>query len=137
MENKINGKVLKIGDRQEIASKDASKQPFVKRTLTIDSTYYDQFGNKGRDNTPQFEFGGKGLEKLEELVKQGLKVGDIVTITFAVQGDRFTKDGVTKIFNHLRPYDIELFKQGQQPAQDAPATQNDAPQEKADDLPFD
>ena len=55
---------------------------------------------------------------------QGLKKGDIITVSFDIQGNKWqNQDGKTQIITSIRPYDIEVRPaQGQtaQPAQ-APA----------------
>jgi single-stranded DNA-binding protein len=118
----------------------------------LDCSRYDSItGEQLQENRPLLEFGGKGLDQLNELVKQGLKKGDLVSIEFAVQGNTY-KDGQgnTKNFTGIRPYSIERYvprsqqQQTQQPAP-APAPQPQAqPQQAAPafqegnekDLPF-
>ena len=116
--NQITGKLIAVSDRQTIPSKDASKQPMVKRQLYMDCTRYDPY------TTPVLEFANKALEKLEGLMTQGLKKGDIITVSFDIQGNKWqNQDGKTQIITSIRPYDIEVRPaQGQtaQPAQ-APA----------------
>lgn len=127
MANQITGKIIAISDVQTIKSQDANKQPFDKRQLFLDCTRYDQYtGERGFENTPIFEFGGKALEKLEELIAQGLKKDDIVTISFDIQGSKYTKDGKIQIFTRVRPYDIEVFK---------PRNQNNEPQQASAPTP--
>ena len=132
MANQITGKIIAISDVQTIKSSDANKQPFEKRQLFLDCTRYDPYtGERGFENTPLLEFGGKSLEKLEELVAQGLKKDDIVTISFDIQGSKYTKDGKTQIFTRVRPYDIEVFKphsQNNEPQHDAVQTPTPAPE---------
>lgn len=107
--NTITGKVIAISDKQTIASKDANKQPMIKRQFYMDCTRYDPYtGERGFENTPLLEFSNKGLEKLEALMQQGLKAGDIVTISFDIQGVKYTdKDKKTQVFTSIRPYNIE------------------------------
>lgn len=140
MSNSITGKVIAISQIEEVASSQPGKEPFKKRSVYIDCTRYDTYtGERGRENTPLLEFGGKGLDKLNELVNNGLKKDDIVTISFDIQGTKYTKDGKTQVFTRVRPFDIELYKpkdsQQSAPAQSAeaaPATSQDG----TDDLPF-
>ena len=149
--NQITGRIIAVSDVQTIQSKDANKQPMVKRQLYIDCTRYDPYtGERGFENTPLLDFSNKALEKLEALLSQGLKKGDIVTISFDIQGNkRQNADGKTQIFTSIRPYDIELRPvagqpQEQQPAPAAPAAQPQGQQqgqggykdENGSDLPF-
>ena len=135
-QNQITGKLIAISDRQTIASKDASKQPLVKRQLFMDCTRYDPYtGERGYENTPLLEFSNKGLETLEALMQQGLKKDDIITVTFDVQGIKYTdKDNKTQVFTSIRPYKIEKVQPrvqapaGHQQAQaPAPAAGGEAP----------
>lgn len=128
MANTLTGKIIAISDEQTIASKDASKQPMVKRQLFMDCTRFDPYtGERGYENTPLIEFSNKGLEKLEALMLQGLGKGDIVTISFDIQGVKYTdKDQKTHVFTSIRPYNIEKVQPRtttapQAPAQQAPA----------------
>lgn len=128
MANKITGKVIAFSDVETIQSTDSSKQPMTKRKLFMDCTRFDPYtGEPGYKNTPLLEFGGKALEKLEALIKQGLKKDDVVTVSFDIQGSEYTNKTTGKkgVFTSVRPYDIELFKrlETQQPA---PQTQQAA-----------
>lgn len=123
--NQIIGKVIAVSERQTIQSKDTTKQPVVKRQLYMDCTRFDPYtGERGYENTPLLEFANRALEKLEAL---GLNKGDVVTVTFDIQGDRY-KDatGKPQIFTRVRPYDIELTRRNDQPA--APQAQAPLPE---------
>ena len=123
MSNQITGKVIAISNVETIQSTDSSKQPMTKRKLFMDCTRFDPYtGEPGYKNTPLLEFGGKALEKLEALIKQGLKKDDVVTVSFDIQGSEYTNKTTGKkgVFTSVRPYDIELFKR--------PETQQPAPQ---------
>lgn len=141
MSNSITGKVIAISQIEEVASSQPGKEPFKKRSIFLDCTRFDPYtGERGRENTPLLEFGGKALDKLNELVDKGLKKDDIVTISFDIQGTKYTKDNKTQVFTRVRPFDIELYKpkdSQQQPASAPAATA--APvtsQDGNDDLPF-
>ena len=141
-QNQITGKVIAFSNIETIQSNEPGKQPMEKRKLYLDCTRYDPYtGERGFENTPLLEFGGKSLEKLNALVTQGLKKDDIVTVSFDIQGTKYTNRSTGKqdIFTRVRPYDIELFKK-EQPAQ-APALQASAPaaqpvQQEENFLPF-
>jgi hypothetical protein len=146
------GRIIAVDQQQTIASKTDATKTFQRRQVYLDCSRYDSItGEQLQENRPLLEFGGKGLDQLNELVKQGLKKGDLVSIEFAVQGNTY-KDiqGNTKNFTGIRPYSIERYvprsqqQQTQQPAP-APAPQPQAqPQQAApafqegneNDLPF-
>jgi hypothetical protein len=146
------GRIIAVDQQQTIASKTDATKTFKRRQVYLDCSRYDSItGEQLQENRPLLEFGGKGLDQLNELVKQGLKKGDLVSIEFVVQGNTY-KDaqGNTKNFTGIRPYSIERYvprsqqQQTQQPAP-APATQPQAqPQQAAPafqegnekDLPF-
>ena len=152
------GRIKAINQQETVASKSDASKTFARRQVYLDCSRYDSItGERLQDNFPLLEFGGKGLEQLNELCNQGLKANDLVSIEFAVQGTTY-KDaqGNTKNYTGIRPYSIARYvpknQQQSQPAnQLAPnATQpanNVAQGEspfpppsnqggKADDLPF-
>ena len=150
------GKIVAINEQETVASKSDSTKTFSRRQLYLDCSRYDSItGERLQDNFPLLEFGGKGLEQLNELCKNGLKKGDLVQIEFAVQGSTY-KDaqGVTKNYTGIRPYSISRYvPRGQQSQQSqnqqqgqAQQSQNLFPQSQgqsqgqrqggADDLPF-
>ena len=146
------GKIIAVDQQQTVASKNDATKTFQRRQVYLDCSRYDSItGEQLSENRPLLEFGGKGLDQLNELVKQGLKKGDLVSIEFAVQGNTY-KDaqGNTKNFTGIRPYAIERYvprsqqQQTQQPAP-APAPQSQAQTQQATaafqegnekDLPF-
>lgn len=145
------GKIIAINQIETVASKSDSTKTFQRRQVYLDCSRYDSItGEQLQENKPLLEFGGKGLEQLNELVNQGLKKGDLVSVEFAVQGTSY-KDaqGNTKNYTGIRPYAIERYKprqqngqqQGAQSNQPAPQTQSPFPPASqqgggSDDLPF-
>lgn len=103
MANQITGKILYIYSAETIVGK--SGNGITKRAIVIDCTRFDQYtGERGYENTPMLEFIG---EKCNEL--DNFHLGDIVTITFGIQGTKYTnKDGVESVFTRVQPYRIEL-----------------------------
>lgn len=133
------GRIIAVDQQQTIASKTDASKTFQRRQVYLDCSRYDSItGERLQENRPLLEFGGKGLDQLNELVRQGLKKGDLVSIEFVVQGNTY-KDvqGNTKNFTGIRPYSIERYvprsqqqQQTQQPAQaqqPAPQPQQQAP----------
>lgn len=148
------GRIIAIDQRVSIASRADAGKTFERRQVYLDCSRYDSItGEQLQENKPLLEFGGKGLEQLENLIKGGLKKGDLVSVKFAVQGTPYKdKDGKMKNFTGIRPYAIERYiprsqqgqqqqaqtQQTQQPAQQqSPAPQTAAPAaQPALDAPF-
>ena len=122
MANTITGRILAISPVQTIPSKDGSKQ-YTKRELILDATRFDPYtGERGYENTPSFEFFGDKCAELDQY-----KAGQIVTISFDLQGNPYTnRDGQKKIITSVRPFKIELKQVAQQVPQQ-PQTQNMQP----------
>ena len=133
MANQITGKVIAVAPIETITSSDPSKQPFQKRKLLIDCTRYDPYtGERGYENTPILEFGGKGLEQLNKLVNEGLKKGELVTIDFVVEGRNYKdQSGKTQNFTGVRPFAIVKRVLNQPQAAPAPQAQGQQPQQAA------
>ena len=111
-ENILIGKVIAFNDEETIASTDPKKEPFRKRKLFLDCTRYDQWTHQviGQPSTPLLEFGGKSLEQLNELIRNGLKKDAVVSVKFQIVGRQVRKDGKMSVFNDVRPYAIELYR---------------------------
>lgn len=111
MANQIIGRVFYIGDTNSIKSKDGSKT-YYKRELVLNATRFDGLtGQRGYDNFPSIEFNGDNCHLLDQL-----KMGDVVTVSFDLQGTKYEKDGQTRFFTSIRGYKVEP-KQVYQPAQ--------------------
>lgn len=101
MANQLTGRVEMLGQVQAVASKNGST--FNRRELVLNCARYDQYtGEQISENHPQFEFSGRSCEKLD-----GLEVGDIVTVSFTLQGSWFEKDGAKRNFTRVVGYDVE------------------------------
>lgn len=138
MANTITGKFVAASKQETVASKEAGREPLVKRSIVMDCTKYDpNTGEMGRSNTPLLEFTGKALDKLEELINGGLAKDDVITVSFNINGFKYTKDGKTRIFTAVRPYDISLARKAQPEAPVQAVQQVDVPEPATDsDLPF-
>lgn len=84
MTNTITGKILAIGDIESIPNRSGDKI-FKKRILVLNCTR-SNFGEVF-ENYPSFEFTGKHVDD-----PTAFKVGDIVTVSFVVQGNRYKKE---------------------------------------------
>lgn len=117
-----------------------------KKGIVIDCTRFDPYtGERGFENTPMLEFIGDRCAELDKY-----QVGQIVTISFDVQGTRYrNRDGVEQIFTRVQPYRIEPRQTGQPSApvqQPSPQPIYQQPQNftpsvdengnEKDDLPF-
>lgn len=137
MSNQISGRVIAVSPVQTVAASDPSKQPLKKRMVYLDCTRYDPYtGERSQyENKPLMEFSGdKVLEKVNPKL-DAIKAGDVVTISFDIQGmdyqDKAT--GKKKNFTGIRCYDVELRRSadanGQQAAPAAaPASQQQVQQ---------
>lgn len=126
-----------IGNVEEIPSKSGG-EPFKKRVVVLNCTH-SNYGDV-YENYPSFEFSGKHVDD-----SAAFAVGDIVTISFALQGTKYQKSAndPVKYFNTISGYKIEKYQRGGQTQQQAPpplqpqGVQSPAPQPgKDDDLPF-
>lgn len=120
------GRIIAIDQKKTVASTTEPGKTFERRQVYLDCGRYDSITGKptGRENKPLLEFGGKGLEQLDTLIKGGLIKGDLVAIKFDVQGTPYkSKDGKMKNYTGIRPYAIERyipkFQQAQQQVQQA------------------
>lgn len=136
----ITGKIEMLGATQTVASKKGG-EPFKKRDVVLAVCVYDRYtGEVVSENHPQFEFGGSKCDKLD-----GCKVGDMVTISFVVQGVWYEKDGERKNLTKVVGYDIQPYKKATEeskPVQQAAPAQAQEPQDMPpvppmnDGLPF-
>ena len=125
-----------IGNTEEIPSKNGG-EPFKKRVVVLNCTHSD-FGQV-YENYPSFEFSGKHVDD-----PAAFAVGEIVTISFALQGTKYQKSAndPVKYFNTISGYKIEKYQRGGHTQQQAPppqpqGVQSPAPQPgNVDDLPF-
>lgn len=134
----MTGRVLLIGNVEEIPSKNGG-EPFKKRVVVLNCTHSD-FGQV-YENYPSFEFSGKHVEDPTKFA-----VGEIVTISFALQGTKYQKSpsDPVKYFNTISGYKIEKYQRGNQSQQQQapPPSQTKGAQPPAqqsgqnDDLPF-
>ena len=137
MANTMTGRVLLIGNVEEIPSKSGG-EPFKKRVVVLNCTH-SNYGDV-YENYPSFEFSGKHVDSLAPF-----PVRELVTISFALQGTKYQKSAIdpVKYFNTISGYKIEKYQRGGQTQQQAPpppqpqGVQSPAPQPgKDDDLPF-
>ena len=148
--NQIIGRVIAVSPITEVPSKEQGKPAIKKRELYMDCTTYDPYtGERSQyDNKPLLEFGGDKL--VDKLSALNLEAGDVVAVSFFVQGTPYkdAQTGKTKVFTAIRTTDIEVVRKRvvvagtQQPApkpepQPAPqAAPHATRQDGKDGLPF-
>lgn len=115
MANQIIGKIVSIGQTQNLTSKTGSA--FQKRDVVINVQRYDPYtGLPATDweNTPKLSFIGEKCRELDRF-----QVGQMVVISFDLQGRKYeTANKEIDIITEARPYRIELY--GQRANQSAP-----------------
>ena len=121
MPNQITGRLVYIGQPQEIPSKSGGN-PFVKREFLLDATTHDPYtGERSQyENILPLEVSGDKCAELDPF-----RIGDVITVSFALQGREWTnQDGQVKRMATIRCYKLELRRTGgqtaAQPVQEAP-----------------
>lgn len=99
----ISGIIQQIGNTESIPYQD---KVFKKRELVLDCSYRNQFtGQIERANYPKFEFTGNHVDDLN-----GFNMGDIVTVSFSLNGSRSEKNGQVRYFTNVQGYKIEKYQ---------------------------
>lgn len=145
MSNQVTGRLVYIGQPQEIPSKSGGN-PFVKREFLLDATTHDPYtGERSQyENILPLEVSGDKCAELDQF-----RTGDVITVSFALQGREWTnQDGQVKRMVSIRCYKLEARRPVHQPApaqqspiQPGPMPQQFPPEVDAngntkDDLPF-
>lgn len=132
----IIGRLEKISEIKAIPTK--SGEDFLTRSIQLDTTPIDSFtGERGAENHPSFDLNGKATALTE-----GFKLGDVVTVSFVIEGIIIKKDDGEKQFNRLRCYRIEpytsRFARKEQPTDTSAPAEAQAQQATPtiDSLPF-
>lgn len=114
MSNQITGRLVYIGQPQEIPSKNGGN-PFVKREFLLDATTHDPYtGERSQyENILPLEVSGDKCAELDQF-----RTGDVITVSFALQGREWTnQDGQVKRMVSIRCYKLEARRPVQQVAQ--------------------
>ena len=139
MANQITGIIVKVGDMQVFPSKNGGTD-FRKRELILDTSRYDTFTGEKRENYATMDFIGRNADELTDY-----KAGDLVTVSFILQGRKYDREGVVSYFTNVVGYKIDRVRAEQnqqiQTAQVAQSQPQEAAQAKPDnnnneDLPF-
>lgn len=126
----MTGRILSIGDVESVQGKNGNT--FKKRILVLNCTR----SNYGEvyENYPSFEFSGRHVDDLSKF-----DVGDIVTVSFVIQGNKYKKENQPeKFFNTIAGYKVEYHHRNDAPKS---SLQKDSQttttaEQKVDDLPF-
>ncbi len=99
----ISGIIQHIGNTLRIPYQG---KVFKKRELVLDCSYRNQFtGQMERANYPKFEFTSNHVDDLNDF-----NIGDIVTVSFSLNGSRSEKDGQVRYFTNVQGYKIEKYQ---------------------------
>ena len=123
MANSVTGRIYGISPTQSIQTNGGNT--FMKREIILDATRFDPYtGERDQyENFPMFEFTGDRCKDLD-----GFEVGQVVTITFDLQGGFFEHEGKKKNFTKIRGYKIELKHMSTNAPQPQPMQQATQPQ---------
>lgn len=108
MAYKITGRLISVGNTQEMSSKSGNryqKRDFVMTVRKFDPYTGQPTGDEG--NTPKFTLFGERCNDLN-----GIFPGDIVIVSFEISGRAFDKDGKTDYFTEVRPLRVEKLIYG-------------------------
>lgn len=120
MANQISGKVLFIENTVTVPTK--SGGTFTKRQIVLDASHYDQMTGQKFENYPSFDFVGNRTNELDRF-----KAGDLVTISFALNGRPFEKDGKVSYITSITGYKIEPYQRQNNGNRQSNGTQTNAP----------
>lgn len=148
--HELVGRFIAVDNEQTIQSTKEQGKTFKRRQLYMDCSRYDGLtGERLDENYPLLEFGGKALEQLNQLVGTGVKKGDLVCVSFVVDGVPYDEDGRKQVMTKVRPIGVARWQLQNQPQQVQAQQQNaqasspaPAPQQPQnggdnnDDLPF-
>ena len=112
--NTITGNIVTIGKTVNVSK----KNEFLKRDLVLDCSRYDEFTGKKRENYVSMSFTQKRCEDLN-----GYQVGELVEVSFILNGRKYEKDGQTRYITDIIGYKVERKGKG------APQAAPSAPQE--------
>lgn len=129
--HELVGRFIAVDNEATIQSTKEQGKTFKRRQLYMDCSRYDGLtGERMDENCPLLEFGGKALEQLNQLVSEGVKKGDLISVSFVVDGVAYEKEGKKQVMTKVRPIGITRWQRhnqsqsqehGQQQAATAPA----------------
>lgn len=102
----IIGKLEMVGNPQPIQGRNGT---FYKREVVLDCSWYNRDNGDKYDNHPIFEFVGEKVN-----IPTQFQIGQKVTVSFVVQGNKSEKDGQTSHFNKLVGQSMMFYQPGYQ-----------------------
>lgn len=108
MAYKLTGRIISVGDTQEMISKSGTE--YRKRDFVMTVRKFDPYTGQPADdegNTPKFSLFGDRCNDLNGIFK-----GDVVIVYFEINGRSFMKDGKTEYFTEVRPLRVEKVGYG-------------------------
>lgn len=126
--HELVGRFIAVDQEATIQSTREQGKTFKRRQLYMDCSRYDGLtGERMDENYPLLEFGGKALEQLNQLVSEGVKKGDLISVSFVVDGVAYEKDGKKQVMTKVRPIGIARWQRQNQPQPQAQGQQQAAP----------
>lgn len=130
--HELVGRFIAVDQEATIQSTKEQGKTFRRRQLYMDCSRYDGLtGDRMDENFPLLEFGGKALEQLNQLVSEGIKKGDLVCVSFVVDGVKYTKDGKTQVMTKVRPIGVARWQRNSKPQVQAASAPEPAPAPQA------
>lgn len=99
MPNTVTGRILKVGQTVNVSK---NEKEFLKRELVLDCSRYDEFTGEKRENYVSLSFTQKRCEDLN-----GLQQGELVEVSFMLNGRKYEKDGQTRYITDIVGYKVE------------------------------
>lgn len=103
MANQISGKIFIIENAVTIPTRNGGT--FTKRQIVLDASHYDPMTGQKYENYPAFDFIGDRVNKLDNF-----NVGDLVTVSFALNGRPFERDGKKMYITSVTGFNIEPYQ---------------------------
>jgi hypothetical protein len=126
--HELVGRFIAVDNEATIQSTKEQGKTFKRRQLYMDCSRYDGLtGERMDENFPLLEFGGKALEQLNQLVSEGIQKGDLVCVSFVVDGVKYTKDGKTQVMTKVRPIGVARWQRNSKPQAQAASAPEPAP----------
>ena len=115
-----------------IETREHEGKTYCSRKLILKTERYDQFtGELLNESYPSFDINKESL--CREL--DSMKYGDMVEVSYIIQGIKYNKDGQTKFFNKIVGYKIERIQTTNASVSDTVPVQTTARQQVPANMP--
>lgn len=129
MATTIKGRVYVV---TPIEANEYNGKTYYSRKLTLNVKRYNpDTGELMRESYPTFEINGENLCRQVD----SLHGGELVEVSYSLQGVKYEKDGETRFFNKVSGYKVEMV--GAEQAQYATTSTTSAPYPNASGAPVD